>query len=157
MSKDYQEDNEVMPTAIDMRAFMAENVEQDEEREVLVSERFRNPDTGEVIKWRIKSISSAQDRELRKKHTHRVKVGRAGQSQKETDYESYMLELAALCVVYPDLQDAALQNSYGVMGETALLQALLSKPGELAELQLQVQKHNGFDVLMDDLVDEAKN
>ena len=61
-----------------------------------------------------------------------------------------------MCVVYPDLTDAELQNSYGVMGDDNLLKKML-KSGEYAALLNKVQEINGFDITTQDLVDEAKN
>ena len=74
----------------------------------------------------------------------------------ETDYELYTLKNVVSTVKFPDLNNAELQKSYGVMGAEALLQKMLL-PGELTEAKKISQAVNGFDVGMDDLVEEAKN
>ena len=64
--------------------------------------------------------------------------------------------LAVQCVKYPDLNNAELQNSYGVMGAVTFLKTML-KPGEYQDLLKKVQEINGFDVGQDELVEQAKN
>lgn len=47
--------------------------------------------------------------------------GKRNQYVPETDYNAYLGKLDARCTVFPNLDDAELQNSYGVMGADALL------------------------------------
>ena len=68
----------------------------------------------------------------------------------------YMGKLAAKCTVFPDLNDKELQDSYGVMGADSLLKAMLT-PGEYAGYLDKVQELNGFDLTMDEAVQQAKN
>jgi hypothetical protein len=64
--------------------------------------------------------------------------------------------MSATAVVYPDLKNAELQKSYGVMGEERLLKAMLSA-GEYVQLSGKIAEINGFDNDVNELVDEAKN
>ncbi|EQG32401.1 phage XkdN-like family protein [Clostridioides difficile DA00129] len=59
-------------------------------------------------------------------------------------------------IVFPDLHDAELQNSYGVMGAEELLTTMLT-PGEYTDLSSEVGEVNGFDRTFEDKVEEAKN
>ena len=59
-------------------------------------------------------------------------------------------------VVYPDLNDEALQTSYGAIGAEDLLKKMLT-PGELADLYLVANEVNDFKVGMNDKIKEAKN
>lgn len=61
------------------------------------------------------------------------------------------------CVVEPDLQNIELQDSYGVNNPEALLMAMVDLPGEYANLQAFVSELCGFDVTMEEKVEEAKN
>ncbi len=63
----------------------------------------------------------------------------------------------AASIVYPDLYDAELQDSYGVKTPEDLLLAMVDNPGEYSDLTAFVQKFQGFDVSFSDKVDEAKN
>jgi hypothetical protein len=54
------------------------------------------------------------------------------------------------------LNDTELQDSYGVKGADALLKKML-KAGEYTEYKAKVMEVNGYDMSMEELVDEAKN
>ena len=64
--------------------------------------------------------------------------------------------MCAACTVYPNLNDAELQDSYGVKSADALLKKMLM-PGEYTEYKNRVMEINGYDMSMEELVDEAKN
>jgi hypothetical protein len=68
----------------------------------------------------------------------------------------YLGKLAVACTVYPNLNDKALQDSYKVMGAENLLKTMLTS-GEYAEYLQKVQEVCGFDVPLQDEVDDAKN
>ena len=78
-----------------------------------------------------------------------------GQFAPQLNTEKYMAMLLASCVVYPDLADAELQDSYGVKNKSGLLTAMLL-PGEYQELAINVQELNGLKPI-EDKVEEAKN
>ena len=64
--------------------------------------------------------------------------------------------LAVACIVYPNLSDAELQNSYHVKCAEDLLKTMLT-PGEYVDCVAKVQEICGFDTLLDDEVEAAKN
>lgn len=139
-----------------LQAFFAQNVEKVEAKEVVVSNRFKGED-GNPIKWQIAPVTADEDASYRKSATKRTPIpGKKNLYQPETDYDLYVLKLSAACVKFPDLNNAELQNSYGVMGAENLLKKMLL-PGEYAELTKVIQEVNNFDVSMEDLVEEAKN
>lgn len=142
---------------MNLSAFMAENVIQEENEKYAVSKRIIDPETKKPVEWEIKCVDSQRDEELRKSCTKKIGIpGKKGQFTKETDFDKYVGLLAVECVVYPNLNDAELQNSYHVMGADALLKKML-KPGEYAELLSKVQEINGFNESFEDKVDTAKN
>lgn len=139
-----------------LQAFFAQNVEKVTMEEHVISKRFKD-ENGEPIKWKFGAIDGEQDAAIRKSCTKRVQIpGKKGAYMPETDYELYALKVTAATIKFPDLNNAELQNSYGVMGAEALLQKMLL-PGELAEAKKIAQAVNGFDISMDELVEEAKN
>ena len=69
----------------------------------------------------------------------------------------YIKRLIAASVVVPDLQDAELQDSYGVKKPEDLVLAMVDHPGEYNELAAFVQKFQGLDISFNDKVKEAKN
>lgn len=135
--------------------FFAGNNNVDETTKVVISERFKNK--GKPVAWEIKPVDSDTDEMLRKECTKKVPVaGKRGQYTMETDTDKYMSKLCVKCVVFPNLNDADLQDSYKVKSGEALLGKLLL-PGEYLELKAVVMEVNGFDVGMEDKIDEAKN
>ncbi|MCL2083511.1 MAG: phage portal protein [Oscillospiraceae bacterium] len=126
-----------------MNAFMANNAQPMENQRIAVSPRFTD-DNGQAIKWEICAISSKEDALLRK---DAVKViaqpGKRGSFSKELDLERYIAMLASRCTVYPNLNDAQLQRSYGVRCAEELLGAMLL-PGEYEEYTSKVREVCGF-------------
>ncbi|MFH5185723.1 phage portal protein [Paenibacillus sp. TAB 01] len=137
-----------------LSAFFAQNVAMETTEDVIVSERFKD-EQGNPIPWKLQAISEDQNDALRKAATKRVK-GRGGQHVTETDQTEYLARLAAASVVFPNLKDGELQNSYGVRGAEVLIRRMLLA-GEYANLLLKVQEINGFDNDINELVEEAKN
>ena len=139
-----------------LSGFLAQNAIPVENIKYVASKRFLD-DNKQPLEWEIKCITSEEDELLRKSCTKRIQVpgGRKGQYTQETDYNVYLGKLAANCTVFPNLNDAELQDSYGVMGADALLKKMLA-PGEYADYLLKVQEVNGFQTLQEN-VDEVKN
>ena len=108
--------------------FYRENRADRGEREVLLTERLA-ADGGQMI-WRIRPMSQKENEDIWR---------RCGEDEKR--YEGAVL---AESVVFPDLKDAALQNSYGVVGAERLLARLLLA-GEYDRLRMAVEEINGGD------------
>ena len=139
----------------DFAVFMAGNAAKVETVKFAASKRFIVD--GKPVEWEIKAIDSDLDELIRKECSKRVPIaGKRGQYNQETDSDKYVGRLCVACTVYPDLNNAELQDSYGVKSPDALLKKML-KPGEYTEYKLKVMEVNGFDTSMEDLVDEAKN
>lgn len=140
----------------DLSMFFAENAVKEEKVKYAASKRFLDK-LGKPVEWELSCITSKEDEEIRRSCTKKVQVpGKRGQFTSETDGNLYLGKLAARCVVFPNLNDAALQNSYGIMGSDNLLKAML-KSGEYSDLIVKVQEINGFDTDMEEQVEEAKN
>lgn len=139
----------------DFSVFMAGNATKDETVKYVASKRFVSK--GKPVEWEIKAIDSDEDEAIRKECTKRVPInGKRGQYNQELDTDKYTGKMCALCTVYPNLNDAELQDSYGVKTPDALLKKLL-KPGEYTEYKAKVMEVNGYDMSMEELVDDAKN
>lgn len=140
----------------DLSVFLSQNVVQIENIKYAASKRFLGIG-GKPVEWELQSITSEEDEQIRKSCTKKTQIpGKRGQYTQETNYEKYLGLLAAKCVIYPNLNAAELQDSYGIMGADAVLKKML-KPGEYQDLLKKIQEINGFDIGMDDLVEEAKN
>lgn len=108
--------------------FYRENRKDRGEREVLLTERLAQ-DGGQML-WRIRPMSQRENEDIWR---------RCGEDEKR--YEGAVL---AESVVFPDLRDAKLQNSYGVAGAERLLGRLLLA-GEYDRLRMAVEEINGGD------------
>ena len=139
-----------------LTAFLAQNAIKVENVKYVASKRFVNED-GKPLEWEIASITSEEDELLRKTCTKCVPVpGKRNMFTPETDFNSYITKQAVKCTLFPNLNDVELQNSYGVMGADQLLKVMLT-PGEYADYISKVQEVNGFEVTLEDAVEEAKN
>ena len=139
-----------------LSGFLAQNALKIDNVKYAASKRFVDV-KGQPMDWEIRCITSTEDEDLRKACTKRVQIpGKRNQYTQETDYNLYLGKLAAKCTAFPNLDDAELQNSYGVMGADVLLKTMLS-PGEYADYLTKIQEVNGFEVTFEESVEEAKN
>lgn len=135
-------------------AFFAQNVVMEKTEEFVVSNRFKDQN-GQPISWKLRTLSESENEEIRKSATQMVK-GKGGQRFQETKPEVYLVKVASASIVYPDLKNAELQKSYGVIGAEDLLKKMLLA-GEYAALVRKVETMNGFDSDINELVEEVKN
>lgn len=113
---------------------------------------------GNPLMWEIKPISTKEDEAIRDACTFEVPIpGKRSQFRIKIDTSAYMTKQLAASVVYPNLLDAELQDSYGVKTPDALLKEMVDDPTEFAEFAAYVREFNGFDETINDAVEEAKN
>lgn len=141
----------------DFSCFLKGNALAVENVKFVASKRFINPKTKKPVEWEIKPIETVTDEQLRKECTKKIPVaGKRGQYNMDLDTDKYLGKMCAACVVYPNLNSAELQDSYGVKDSDTLLKTMLTA-GEYMELKAKVAEVNGYDVSMDELVEDAKN
>ena len=139
----------------DFSVFMAGANNANDTVKYVASNRFK--EKGKPVEWELKAISSSLDEAIREDCTKKVPiVGKRGQYNQETDTDKYIGKLCVACTVYPNLNDAELQDAYGVKSGDELLKKMLL-PGEYTEYKAKVMEVNGYDMSMEELVDEAKN
>jgi len=115
-------------------------------------------ENGEPLKWELKPLSTKEDERIRDSCTKEVPIpGKPNMYRHKVDATAYIAKLLAASVVYPDLFDAELQDSYGVKTPEDLLKEMVDDPGEYTEFTSYVQEFNGFNVSMQEQVEEAKN
>ena len=137
-------------------AFMAQNVARIENKKIVVSDRFKDPETGKPMKWEIRALTNEENDDLQRRAMVNIPVvGQRGAFTRELDNVKYSAMLLAASVVYPDLNDAELQDSYGVKTPEALINKMLYMR-EATVLAQEIAKLSNFDDLAD-AVTEAKN
>lgn len=139
---------------MDCKAFLAENVAKIENKKVVISNRFKDAN-GKPIEWELKTLSADENDDIEKRcYVNVPVVGRKGQFTRELDKSKYTAAMLAATVIYPDLNNAELQDSYKVKTPEELLKKMLTlvEYNKLAEEMINTSTEN-----LTDLVDEAKN
>lgn len=138
-----------------LNAFLSQNAIEVENEKYIVSDRFVGEDK-KPIPWEIKSIDAIFDAAIRKSCTTQERDKKTRHTTEKTDYALYVAKLITECVVFPNLKDGVLQESYGVMGAESLVKKMLTA-GEYSTLSEIVQEVNGFDKDVNELVEDVKN
>lgn len=138
-----------------LKLFLKENKKKEENTKHIVTKSICD-DKGEPVKWEFKHISTKEDEEIRSKCMTDVPVtGKPNVYRTKFDSASYLLKLLCKSIVYPELQNSELQDSYGVKTPEDLLCEIVDNPGEYQELCTWIQKFQGF-VPLQDKIDTAK-
>ena len=130
---------------MDVSLFFANKAAAVKDTKFAVSERFKGQD-GKAIEWSLHPVTCQKEKEIKKRCT----------KGNTFDQISYTEQLTAETVAEPNIADAALQDSYHVMGKTALLEAMLTS-GEFNKLMLKALDVNGLGQPLAEMVKEAKN
>ncbi|MEG1491388.1 MAG: phage portal protein [Oscillospiraceae bacterium] len=142
--------------AENLSAFLAQNARKVENEKCVASQRFMGED-GKAVEWEICCITAGENEKLRKSCMRQVLVsgGRKGQTTTSFDAGHYQALISARCTVFPNLNSAELQDSYGVKSAEELITTMLTS-GEFEDFSARVLEVNGFQNT-EELVDEAKN
>lgn len=134
--------------------FMKKNQVKRENVKFRVTKTLCDAD-GKPLEWELRPVSTAEDRKCKLDAYEEVVVN--GKTRRRMNTIKYIDSIVCASVVYPDLHDASLQNSYGVLTPEELLNEMVPISAEYDRLALKVQEISGFmDSLQDD-IDEAKN
>ena len=126
--------------APNLRAFFAQNAEKIPTRKLVVSDRFKD-DEGNPIEWEIRALTAGEQQQIR---SQTLNMDASAESSLKIRYDSAKGNTltAAKAVVFPDLENAELQDSYGVKRAQDLIGVMLL-PGELETLLAAVNEMNG--------------
>jgi len=115
-------------------------------------------ENGEPLLWEIRPITTDEDQRMQMECTKEVPIpGKRNQFRQRLDPSAYLAKQAVAAIVYPNLHDAALQDSYGVKTAEDLLKAMIDNPSEYSDLVAYIREQSGFEAEMSDEVEEAKN
>lgn len=138
-------------------AFMKANKKVRENEKYAPTASLTDAD-GNPLAFEFRHITSKENEELRDSCTYDVQVtGRPDVYRPRLNTKKYIAKMITSSVVYPDLYDSGLQDSYGVMTPEDLLFAMVDDPGEYQDLCVWIQKFQGFDKTLEEKVEEAKN
>lgn len=134
-----------------LNGFFKSNAKSLPDVKVVVSERFTNED-GSPIEWVLHPISTKRVEEITKRNTKTAIKN--GKKESIVNEENLNAELLEAVVLYPSLNDAELQDSYGVSSANELLSVMLY-PGETQVLTNALQEVMAGTKAND--IDELKN
>ena len=135
-----------------LQAFMTPNTE--ETREVIISDRFKDKD-GKVVPFVIKSLSQAENEEIRKRAS--VPVIKSGVViGDKLDTDKYGKELVLASVKTPNFRDSEICKFYATMDPLEVPSKML-RVGEYRRLVGAINELNGLNDDIEVLEEEAKN
>ncbi len=118
-------------------------------KEVLANEKYAPTaslfdEHRKPLVWEFKHLTTREVNNIRDDCTIQVPIkGKKGAYIITVDQTKFVNRLIAESTVYPDLNNASLQDSYGVTTPESLLLAMVDRPGEyddLAEFVMDMQR-----------------
>lgn len=141
--------------AENMKAFLKGSAIALTEKEYVASERFVD-EQGNPIPWRLRVLGT-EEVEKMERNCKKKEFSKGTREYKTiTDTTKLQEEMVSAAVVYPCLDDAELQESYGTVGAVATVKAMLT-PGEYVDLANAVAEVSGYQAGMSDKITTAKN
>lgn len=115
-------------------------------------------ENGKPLMWEIKPLTTDESERIKSECTKEVPVpGKRGQYRSKIDVNMYNEKLMVAAIVFPDLYNQELQDSYGVMSPEELLKAMVDNPSEYYDLLNYITEQSGFSKDISDEIEEAKN
>lgn len=115
-------------------------------------------ENGEPIKFIIKPLTTKENEDIREACTVDIPVtGKPNIFRPKLNTSKYLAKMLCSCIIEPNLFDKELQDSYGVMTPEDLIKEMIDDPGEYQDFVVFVQDFNGFNVTLENKVDDAKN
>lgn len=113
---------------------------------------------GKPVMWEVRPLTTAEDEVIRDECTIEIPIpGKKGQYRAKIDVNAYMAKQMVAAIVFPDLNSAELQDSYGVMTPEDLLKEMIDNPSEYMEFASFIRENSGFDKDLSEEIEEAKN
>lgn len=131
----------------EFKAFLKGNVDE------VITEELRLERFSEAIVLR---PLSADEGDRITKMCYVNKPGKKGKQERDFDAPKYNREICIAAIVYPDLNNTELQDSYGVKGASNLYSKLFYL-GEANEILQKVMDISGFNSSIDEEIEKAKN
>lgn len=137
--------------------FLKKNKKVKENIKYAATKSLCNAD-GKPLEWEIKALSTKENDNIRDDCMIEIPIkGKPGQFRYKMNTSRYIAKMICASVVYPDLMNAELQDSYGVKTPEELLMEMVDDPGEYNDFAAFIQNFNGFDTSMEEKVEDAKN
>jgi hypothetical protein len=144
---------------MNLSRLMKENVLQVGTVEYVPSKRITD-DYGEPVVFKLRPLTNDEIEQIQKKNTKKFFNRKTGQpATRELDAQATLDDMILAALVDPsqaDLEQAELQDSWGVFTPAGVLKAMLN-PGEYQDLGSKVQELAGFEaVTFAEIVEDVK-
>lgn len=142
--------------AATLKAFFAQNAEQVPNKRVVISNRFKDED-GNPVEWEIKALDAGTQERINSDSREVDVSGSTKDPKVSMRFNSAKANIlkAVNAVVYPDLLNTELQNSYGVKKPEELIGKMLL-PDEFNNLIAKINEISRTET-PGQLEEEAKN
>ncbi len=141
----------------DFSRFMKQNKVQ-KENTTFGATKSLTDEQGNPLLWVIKPLSTKENDAIRDECTTEIPVkGKPNMYRQKMNVSKYTAKMICASVVEPNLNNAELQDSYGVKTPEDLLTEMVNDPGEYGNFAVFIQQFNGFTETMEEKVEEAKN
>ena len=138
----------------ELELFFKKNHKNTENVKLAVTSELCDKD-GKPREWEIRKLNTREVQALTKECVTTKQIGK--KLVPSMDEELFTKKLMAESVVFPDLNNAALQDSYGVKTPEALIVEMVSCAGDFMAFAEYLMVLNNINKSLDERVDEAKN
>ena len=111
---------------------------------------------GKPVEWELRALTNDEMETLRRRCMKKEPIKGTRDYKTIFDTEKFNMEATLKSVVFPNLNDAELQNNRGTIGAEETLKDMLT-PGELTDLISAVSEASDFETGMKDKIKAVKN
>lgn len=138
---------------MNLQEFLNKNKVDGIQDEVAISKRLANPETGELYKFKIRALT---EKEYEGARSAATTLPKKRKERTKFDTSAFNEKIIIAACIYPNFKDAESIKEAGCIAPEEYLHKVLL-PGEVSDLANSITKLSGFDVDMEDLIEDAKN
>ena len=141
----------------DLSRFLKKNKKLKENVQYAVTKSLTD-EKGQPLLWEIRPLTSKETNRLTDEYTFQEQVpGKPNVFRNKINSTKLLQKMMVASVVFPNLNDKDLQDSYGVMTPEELITEMVDDPGEYNNFGKYLNELNGFNEGINEKVEEAKN
>ena len=141
----------------DLSRFLKKNKKLKENVQYAVTKSLTD-EKGQPLLWEIRPLTSKETNKLTDECTFQEQVpGKPNVFRNKINSTKLLQKMMVASVVFPNLNDKDLQDSYGVMTPEELITEMVDDPGEYNNFGKYLNELNGFNEGKNEKVEEAKN
>lgn len=140
-----------------LNRFLKENKIKKENVQYAATKSLTDED-GKPLLWEIKALTSKETNKITEDCTTQEQIpGKPNMFRNKIDSTKLLTKMMVASIVFPNLNDKDLQDSYGVMTPEDLITEMIDNPGEFNEFGKFINEFNGFNEGLNEKVEKAKN